>query len=1037
MARHRKKSYRCFALSDSDEADDTPAPPPVLSIPSSQFRGLPSGNFGVTSSIVRVPSSPPRASLNSDTVSHHNAEGDSNRLGDPELGKDEFDHLESAIPVSDHQPKRDAPDNLLLSWIPDRDRYVAEDLRWEGCGDYPSNHCGHCRNQYQELYRCTDCDGGQLLCCLCIQEVHRCNALHRISVWNGRYFAKTNLKALGLRVQLGHQVGEPCLSPQPACSEGFTVIDINGIHEVALDFCNCQTAQLHFVQLLRYRWLPATVSQPKTACTFRALKHFQILSFESKTSAFEFYSTLVRLTVNTGINPPKDRYRSLILMIRIYRHIKMLKRSGKGHDPGGAMATKPGECAVMCPACPQPGMNLPPGWEHAETSKRYLYCLFLGVDANFRLKRKNVSSDKVDPGLGDGWAYFVGEGEFKEFLRDHGNTGVQASLMPCKPSTCSNHAAVNADRSGKGLAASGVGTVDCARHDGKLFEIAAHIHLIRYSNMDYFFFSSICNTPLIDIVVSYDIACQWSVKLWDRMKTYPHRLQVDSTGQKTFSFLIPKFHLPAHVMACQFTFSFNYNRYVGRTDGEAPERGWSHNNPIASSVKEMGPGSHRDTMDDHFGDWNWKKTSLMGMSLLQKIKVAVKERNDRRFLHNQFEAGLPDDDVKQWKIELDAWELDHSSPNPYERCFKKPTQDAIRRTLAAEEAESMKQGTAYVLHADVSAHMLITMGLDLEEQQWRLADDYSRLGQHATDDHTLRAQNPTEPPMAPDHSGIEQIPLYLPSAAPIILCDSRLHKFEWQLRCAQANDALDELRNSLRLRSYLYIDKDRFQRGLVLPPGRSVTSTRKYTIIQRIDRRVSVAAKKYTTAQAALLVLAPILKEADICNIYPKLQAKDIRGLSEADDNAARGGRISEGRRKLSWIWMHLGDVAQADNDAGLHDALRIEWCKSKARADRWSEEVELLREEMRHVCAFFESRAVEWERRAKYTHSVPNILGLVLPTELALIQGRIAYAMNQAAQFRVMGAHCQALWRFVDGYIQSEERALIPPELVEDSNDV
>ncbi|KAF8877970.1 hypothetical protein BD779DRAFT_1677037 [Infundibulicybe gibba] len=666
----------------------------------------------------------------------------------------------------------------------------------------------------------------------------------------------------------------------------------------------------------------------------------------------------------------------------------------------------------------------------------------LGVDANFRLKRKNVSSDKVDPGLGDGWAYFVGEGEFKEFLRDHGNTGVQA------PSTCSNHAAVNADRSGKGLAASGVGTVDCARHDGKRPTSVGDLQRgEKYSNMDYFFFSSIRNTPLIDIVVSYDIACQWSVKLWDRMKTYPHRLQVDSTGQKTFSFLIPKFHLPAHVMACQFTFSFNYNRYVGRTDGEALSA-------------EMGPGSRRDTMDDHFGDWNWKKTSLMGMSLLRKIKVAVKERNDRRFLHNQFEAGLPDDDVKQWKIELDAWELDHSSPNPYERRFKKPTQDAIRRTLAAEEAESMKQGTAYVLHADVSAHMLITMGLDLEEQQWRLADDYSRLGQHATDDQrgqlqnranvlrrkitawieiqhlympglsTLRAQNPTEPPMAPDHSGIEQIPLYLPSAAPIILCDSRLHKFEWQLRCAQANDALDELRNSLRLRSYLYIDKDRFQRG-------QRANTRSRTIIQRIDRRVSVAAKKYTTAQAALLVLAPILKEADICNIYPKLQAKDIRGLSEADDNAARGGRISEGRRKLSWIWMRLGDVAQADNDAGLHDALRIEWCKSKARADRWSEEVELLREEMRRVCAFFESRAVEWERRAKYTHSVPNILGLVLPTELALIQGRIAYAMNQAAQFRVMGAHCQALWRFVDGYIQSEERALIPPELVEDSNDV
>ncbi|KAF8889256.1 hypothetical protein BD779DRAFT_1671831 [Infundibulicybe gibba] len=135
--------------------------------------------------------------------------------------------------------------------------------------------------------------------------------------------------------------------------------------------------------------------------------------------------------------------------------------------------------------------------------------------------------------------------------------------------------------------------------------------------------------------------------------------------------------------------------------------------------------------------------------------------------------------------------------------------------------------------------------------------------------------------------------------------------------------------------------------------------------------------------------------------------------------------------------WKRKEKTSPDNNDAGLHDALRIEWCKSKARADRWSEEVELLREEMRRVCAFFESRAVEWERRAKYTHSVSSILGLVLPTELALTQGRTAYAMNQAAQFRAMGAHCQALWRFVDGYIQSEEHTLIPPELVEDSNDV
>jgi len=52
-------------------------------------------------------------------------------------------------------------------------------------------------------------------------------------------------------------------------------------------------------------------------------------------------------------------------MIREWRHLKMLKRAGRGHDPPGVLATTEGECAVLCPACPQPGKNLPRNWRDA------------------------------------------------------------------------------------------------------------------------------------------------------------------------------------------------------------------------------------------------------------------------------------------------------------------------------------------------------------------------------------------------------------------------------------------------------------------------------------------------------------------------------------------------------------------------------------------------------------------------------------------------------------------------------------------------
>jgi uncharacterized protein YfiM (DUF2279 family) len=45
------------------------------------------------------------------------------------------------------------------------------------------------------------------------------------------------------------------------------------------------------------------------------------------------------------------------------------------------------------------------------------------------------------------------------------------------------------------------------------------------------------------------------------------------------------------------------------------------------------------------------------------------------------------------------------------------TQDAVHKCLAVEEAAQMAAGTAYVLHEEISASLLIMMGLDFEEQQ--------------------------------------------------------------------------------------------------------------------------------------------------------------------------------------------------------------------------------------------------------------------------------------------------------------------------------
>lgn len=99
-----------------------------------------------------------------------------------------------------------------------------------------------------------------------------------------------------------------------------------------------------------------------------------------------------------------------------WRHLKLLKRGGRGNDPEGARGTKDGELAVLCPSCPHPGINLPEGWEDAPAATQYLHTVVLCMDANFRLKNQLVSSFSTDPGLGIGMAYMVPREHYEKYV---------------------------------------------------------------------------------------------------------------------------------------------------------------------------------------------------------------------------------------------------------------------------------------------------------------------------------------------------------------------------------------------------------------------------------------------------------------------------------------------------------------------------------------------------------------------------------------------------------------------------------------------
>ena len=129
--------------------------------------------------------------------------------------------------------------------------------------------------------------------------------------------------------------------------------------------------------------------------------------------------------------------------------------------------------------------------------------------------------------------------------------------------------------------------------------------------MDYAMLSTLRGESIKTLVVSYDIACQWTKNLALHIPEFPEDLQFQ-LSQVFLMAVIPKFHIYTHGRGCQTKWSLNYLRWMGRTDGEGVEREWSHINPVAMSTRLMGPGSCHDTLDDHWGAWNWRKLVLLG-----------------------------------------------------------------------------------------------------------------------------------------------------------------------------------------------------------------------------------------------------------------------------------------------------------------------------------------------------------------------------------------------------------------------------------------
>ncbi|KAL0569488.1 hypothetical protein V5O48_012485 [Marasmius crinis-equi] len=944
-----------------------------------------------------------------------------------------------------------------------RDKYLDECLREEGRGDYGIEGCLDCeaRGVKAEIrpkgvYRCKNCPADL------VNDIELTVDPHT-QHWTNGTFEDTSLADIGLVWHLNH-LSNPCPNPQKAHQQ-FQIIHTNGIHNVNVMFCGCTRTIPHYQQLMRRRVYPSTQGVIRTCATFEVLDLLHMLSLVTKAGTFDLYRTLEKLTNNTGVDVPKSRYRALQRMLVQWRHLKMLKRGGKGHEPNGIANTKEGDLAILCPSCPRPGVNLPEGWKQASNEKRFLYALYLCLDFNFRLKNQLVSSWTRDPGLGDGWSYFVPRKPYEEHIANH--------MDEQDVSTCVGFAALaqRTTRSSKGLRYTGVGAVLCARSEMIMPNGVCNLEKgERYCNSDFIFAFVMRRFMewLLLLIIGYDIMCQWMVNLFSRMENWPREMRLPRSLYMTS--VIPKFHHPSHKEDQEHDrLNCNYAKGLGDCDCECAERMWSSLNSAAPSTKPMGPGSRVLVLNDHFGFYNWGKYVGTGATLARRYTLAIKTRNQQTEAHRGLTASLPADLRSSWEEMCKEWEESHRGQklvDPFRATKAYLSQRQVEKELAESEAERLRAGG--VSYHSTSASAFLALGLELEESQQKLlciavsspkpTDSQSRsltkqhsvlqtkicnwsLIRHIYMPGLLRALQEMDdgfPDLATEDIEPERVPLWLPSTLPddkrTAACLEGVVQMEDCLREAQCADSLDSIRHTLKLKARML----QFKYANVTGQRQGIRSR---TTINRIHERAKTAAQRYRAARAALLSLRgggewelkfQELKDSDVRSYVDPEQVKqgpgrrgtqedevgeeieapvvaspgeddgsDINLVVDRRDPAIRKEH-GTGETRSVLSWIWLnGDIDRMDGTDANDEILREVWAKSRARAARASEAVLLAKEEMQRTLMSLTHNAKCWRNR----------LGLRSDVSPELVEGLKAYGLRQERIQLRLARSFQSMW--------------------------
>ncbi|KAG2102537.1 uncharacterized protein F5147DRAFT_580924, partial [Suillus discolor] len=663
--------------------------------------------------------------------------------------------------------------DYIRQWIPKTKAYLDIPLERENPSDRSCIICGT-----DGVYKCHGCFGEPLSCTSCCRTQHQRLPFHRVSQWTGSFFEESCLVKSGMVIWLGHggnacpwddDVGESALfttgegdsndtdaesilnepNAEPSTKEAHdlptsvpfiknnkamtTIVDKSGVHTHIVKYCTCPEADTADIQLFNMGLFPASFIEPKTAFTFDVLNDFLLDNLECGTSAMNYYSKLRRMTTSVFPHLVPDCYRELMRVARQWRKLKLLKWNGFSHED---KEVRPGDLALFCPACPQPGthVTLPAGGTTKDIDANngsgretpsWLYTRSLVTDGNFKAEHLHATNPADEVSLMDGRGFMVGDALYKEHL------AIAKDAM--QRSECNNHHAVNlANASRHRLEATGIGGCACARHG--CFVPHAMVDFQkgeRQMNMDY----ALCEALKLNakgirrVLTFYDVNCQYHKHLQDRIADSP-LLKMHDELEITPS--IGLWHVHGHQDSCYVRYASNFIQGTARIDSEIMETLWVPLNIISPAARGMGTPHRKECLDYQMNDCNFTKMIRMSKSLCRKYKEAMKGVADSNMAFERLDETADADKVKDWeaqeRLAHEQRRHDPTAMDIYEVQLRKaPTRK--QQELRLLTAQGRRPGEA----RRRGAAMWLAEGLAIKEAQVMLQIDVRKLGHRATD----------------------------------------------------------------------------------------------------------------------------------------------------------------------------------------------------------------------------------------------------------------------------------------------------------------